>query len=91
MVTPAAYAVPLGFGDDQGDLSQPPERFEFAKRLIIEAGDLALQYFASVNELAIMSKGAQDMVSEADIAWSGAPSQVVAVAVTGHKIGVALT
>lgn len=45
-----------------------PERFEFAKRLIIEAGDLALQYFASVNELAIMSKGAQDMVSEADIA-----------------------
>src|SRR5512132_277454 len=45
-----------------------PERFDFAKRLIIEAGDLALQYFASVNELAIMSKGAQDMVSEADIA-----------------------
>ena len=44
------------------------ERFEFAKKLIIEAGDLALQYFASVNELAIMSKGAQDMVSEADIA-----------------------
>ena len=44
------------------------ERFDFAKNLIIEAGDLALQYFASVNELAIMSKGAQDMVSEADIA-----------------------
>ena len=44
------------------------ERFEFAENLIIEAGDLALQYFASVNELAIMSKGAQDMVSEADIA-----------------------
>jgi myo-inositol-1(or 4)-monophosphatase len=45
-----------------------PEQFEFAKNLIIEAGDLALQYFASVNELSIMSKGAQDMVSEADIA-----------------------
>jgi len=44
------------------------ERFEFAQNLIIEAGDLALQYFASVNELSIMSKGAQDMVSEADIA-----------------------
>jgi myo-inositol-1(or 4)-monophosphatase len=44
------------------------ERFAFAKNLIIEAGDLAMQYFASVNELAIMSKGAQDMVSEADIA-----------------------
>ena len=45
-----------------------PDRFDFAKNLIIEAGDLALQYFASVNELSIMSKGAQDMVSEADIA-----------------------
>ena len=45
-----------------------PERFDFAKNLIIEAGDLALQYFASVNELSIMSKGAHDMVSEADIA-----------------------
>jgi myo-inositol-1(or 4)-monophosphatase len=45
-----------------------PERFDFAKNLIIEAGDLALQYFASVNELSIMSKGAQDMVFEADIA-----------------------
>jgi myo-inositol-1(or 4)-monophosphatase len=45
-----------------------PERFDFAKKLITEAGDLALDYFASVNELAIMSKGAQDMVSEADIA-----------------------
>jgi myo-inositol-1(or 4)-monophosphatase len=43
-------------------------RFDFAKNLIIEAGDLALQYFSSVNELSIMSKGAQDMVSEADIA-----------------------
>ncbi len=45
-----------------------PERFEFAENLIIEAGDLALHYFASVNELSIMSKGAQDMVSDADIA-----------------------
>jgi hypothetical protein len=45
-----------------------PDRFDFAKNLIIESGDLALQYFASVNELSIMSKGAQDMVSEADIA-----------------------
>jgi myo-inositol-1(or 4)-monophosphatase len=44
------------------------QRFDFAKNLIIEAGDLALQYFSSVNELSIMSKGAQDMVSEADIA-----------------------
>jgi myo-inositol-1(or 4)-monophosphatase len=44
------------------------ERLEFAKNLINEAGDLALRYFSSVNELSIMSKGAQDMVSEADIA-----------------------
>jgi hypothetical protein len=65
MVTPAAYAAPSGCGDDQMPSMNEPERFEFAKNLIIEAGDLALQYFASVNELSIMSKGAQDMVSEA--------------------------
>jgi hypothetical protein len=65
MVTPAAYAAPRGCGDDQMPSVNEPERFEFAKNLIIEAGDLALQYFASVNELSIMSKGAQDMVSEA--------------------------
>jgi len=34
----------------------------------MEAGDLAMRYFGSVNELTITSKGAQDMVSEADIA-----------------------
>jgi myo-inositol-1(or 4)-monophosphatase len=45
-----------------------PERFEFAKNLIMEAGDLALQYFDNVAELSIMSKGARDMVSEADFA-----------------------
>ena len=45
-----------------------PDRFEFAKNLIIEAGDLALQYFGNMTELSIMSKGARDMVSEADFA-----------------------
>ena len=44
------------------------ERFELARNLIMEAGDLALQYFANVAELSIISKGAQDMVSEADLA-----------------------
>jgi myo-inositol-1(or 4)-monophosphatase len=44
------------------------ERFDFAKDLIIEAGDLALQYFGNLTELSIMSKGARDMVSEADLA-----------------------
>jgi len=44
------------------------ERFDFAKNLIIEAGDLALQYFGNLTELSIMSKGARDMVSEADLA-----------------------
>ena len=44
------------------------ERFDFAKQLIIEAGDLAMQYFGNLTELSIMSKGARDMVSEADIA-----------------------
>jgi myo-inositol-1(or 4)-monophosphatase len=44
------------------------ERFDFAKNLIIEAGDLALRYFGNLTELSIMSKGARDMVSEADLA-----------------------
>jgi len=44
------------------------ERFDFAKQLIIEAGDLAMRYFGNLSELSIMSKGARDMVSEADIA-----------------------
>ena len=43
-------------------------RFDFAKQLIIEAGDLAMRYFGNLSELSIMSKGARDMVSEADIA-----------------------
>jgi myo-inositol-1(or 4)-monophosphatase len=44
------------------------DRFDFAQTLIIEAGNLALQYFANVTELSVVSKGAQDMVSEADLA-----------------------
>jgi myo-inositol-1(or 4)-monophosphatase len=44
------------------------ERFDFTKDLIIEAGDLALQYFGNLTGLSIMSKGARDMVSEADLA-----------------------
>jgi myo-inositol-1(or 4)-monophosphatase len=44
------------------------ERFDFAKNLIIEAGDLAMQYFGNLAELSIMSKGARDMVSDADFA-----------------------
>jgi myo-inositol-1(or 4)-monophosphatase len=44
------------------------ERFDFTQNLIVEAGELALQYFANVSELSITSKGAQDMVSEADLA-----------------------
>ena len=44
------------------------ERFEFAKNLIIDAGDLAMQYFGNLTELSIMGKGARDMVSDADFA-----------------------
>jgi myo-inositol-1(or 4)-monophosphatase len=44
------------------------DRFDLAKNLIIEAGDLALQYFGNLSTLSIMSKGARDMVSEADFA-----------------------
>ena len=44
------------------------ERFDFAKNLIIEAGDLAMQYFGNLAKVSIMSKGARDMVSDADLA-----------------------
>jgi myo-inositol-1(or 4)-monophosphatase len=42
-------------------------RFEFASRLIEEAGSAALSYFDRHDELTIKSKGAQDMASEADV------------------------
>lgn len=42
-------------------------RFEFASRLINEAGELAFGYFNRVSSLTIKSKGQQDMVSEADL------------------------
>ena len=44
------------------------ERFEFAQNLIIDAGDLAMQYFGNLTELSIMNKGARDMVTDADFA-----------------------
>jgi myo-inositol-1(or 4)-monophosphatase len=48
--------------------STEQERFDFTKKVIIEAADLALQYFRNLAELSIMSKGARDMVSDADFA-----------------------
>ena len=42
-------------------------RFEFASRLIDEAGELAFGYFNRLSSLTIKSKGAQDMASEADL------------------------
>lgn len=42
-------------------------RFEWAKGLIAEAGDLALGYFRNLASLDIQSKGLQDMASQADI------------------------
>src|SRR4029450_1911560 len=71
-------------------------RFDFAQQLIVEAGDLALQYFANVTELSIISKGAQDMVSEADLAvealirerlMTAYPSDAYLGEETGHASG----
>lgn len=42
-------------------------RFEFASRLIGEAGDLAFGHFNRLGSLTITSKGVQDMASEADL------------------------
>ena len=43
------------------------DRFEFASRLIDEAGELAFSYFHRLSSLTIKSKGVQDMASEADL------------------------
>ncbi len=43
------------------------ERFEFAKGLIREAGNLALGYYRNLGSLNIESKGLQDMASQADL------------------------
>ena len=44
------------------------DRFEFAQRLIRQAGELALDYFERFETLEVKSKGVQDMASEADLA-----------------------
>ena len=67
---PVAYEARLALEMITMPSTNEPERFEFANNLIMEAGDLALQYFDNVTELSIMSKGARDMVSEADFAVS---------------------
>jgi hypothetical protein len=54
------------------------ERFDFTRNLIIEAGDLALRYFGNLAELSIMSKGARDMVSDADLAVEKLTNEPVA-------------
>lgn len=43
------------------------QRFDFASRLIEEAGALAFSYFKRLDTLAIKSKGQQDMATEADL------------------------
>ncbi|MBG1230751.1 inositol monophosphatase family protein [Aestuariivirga litoralis] len=47
--------------------SEFSERFEFAKMLIREAGEIAHTYFKNRDSLTVKSKGLQDMASEADL------------------------
>jgi myo-inositol-1(or 4)-monophosphatase len=42
-------------------------RYEEARRLVLEAGALAGEYFGRVAELPVQSKGTQDVVTEADV------------------------
>lgn len=46
--------------------SQIDERFAFAQEVALEAGELAMRYFADLASLDIRSKGPQDVVSQAD-------------------------
>ena len=43
------------------------ERLDFAEKLATQAGKYALEYFSKLNTLTIVSKGIQDMASEADV------------------------
>jgi myo-inositol-1(or 4)-monophosphatase len=43
------------------------DRYDFAHELISDAGALALGYFQRLDQLTVMSKGHQDMASEADL------------------------
>lgn len=47
--------------------SEIDERLIFAKALASQAGELAQNYFRSIGDLVIQSKGVQDMVSNADL------------------------
>jgi myo-inositol-1(or 4)-monophosphatase len=49
---------------DSEDISQ---RYAFGLTLIKDAGDLALGYFANRDALTVMTKGPQDLASEADL------------------------
>ena len=42
-------------------------RYDEARRLVLEAGALAGEYFARVAEIPVQSKGTQDVVTEADV------------------------
>lgn len=51
-------------------MSTQPEiesRLKFAKALAKEAGDLAAEYFQTIGDLVVESKGVQDLVSNADL------------------------
>ena len=43
------------------------QRFIFAEKLVREAGELALDYFRSLDTLVVKSKGQQDMATQADV------------------------
>src|SRR6478609_1130508 len=43
------------------------ERFQFSRTLIVEAAEMALDYFHRLGTLSVQSKGPQDMASEADL------------------------
>jgi myo-inositol-1(or 4)-monophosphatase len=58
-------ATPLAAGDSKDDATRT--RFEIARSVILEAGALASEYFGRIETLTVKSKGAHDLVSEADV------------------------
>ncbi|NMD06522.1 MAG: inositol monophosphatase, partial [Phyllobacteriaceae bacterium] len=50
----------------QSDANERAGRRDFAERIAVAAGQLGMDYFRKVHTLTVISKGHQDMVSEAD-------------------------
>jgi myo-inositol-1(or 4)-monophosphatase len=73
---PETALIPITRGKE-AIISRLQDRFEFARQVARQAGELALGYFRNFSALTVQSKGVQDMASEADLATENLIRQAV--------------